>query len=279
MMKRTLGKCTIAFTAATLNLAIVFPSFAGVASQNLIYGDYQNKTQYEWSAEWWTTFLEAPSVGNPLVSSDSNSANLEHINKPSSPVFFLTGSLDPSIQPINRTVTIPENKAVFFPLYNAFNAESVESGILPSLLCSNISPVTGNILSATLDGVRIPIDGDFTPWRQSCGDQPDSGNFVVNELPGSLLQFLAEDEKTLPYNFVSDGYWLLLTPLTLGEHTVTFGASDSKGETLQDNTYHITAVPVPEPSSILGFLALGTIGAASTLKRKLKPSNSTGKVS
>jgi hypothetical protein len=28
---------------------------------------------------------------------------------------------------------------------------------------------------------------------------------------------------------------------------------------------------VPEPTSTLGLLALGTLGAASTLKRKLKP--------
>jgi hypothetical protein len=35
--------------------------------------------------------------------------------------------------------------------------------------------------------------------------------------------------------------------------------------------------PVPEPSSILSLLALGTLGAASTLKRKLKPSQSTEK--
>ncbi|WP_419546902.1 PEP-CTERM sorting domain-containing protein [Microcystis sp.] len=34
---------------------------------------------------------------------------------------------------------------------------------------------------------------------------------------------------------------------------------------------------VPEPSSILSLLALGTLGAASTLKRKLKPSQSTEK--
>ncbi|WP_260442126.1 PEP-CTERM sorting domain-containing protein [Microcystis aeruginosa] len=36
-------------------------------------------------------------------------------------------------------------------------------------------------------------------------------------------------------------------------------------------------VDVPEPSSILSLLALGTLGAASTLKRKLKPSKSTEK--
>ncbi|AKE65664.1 hypothetical protein MYAER_3326 [Microcystis aeruginosa NIES-2549] len=35
--------------------------------------------------------------------------------------------------------------------------------------------------------------------------------------------------------------------------------------------------PVPEPTSTLGFLALGTLGAASTLKRKLKPSQSIEK--
>ncbi|MFN7908437.1 MAG: PEP-CTERM sorting domain-containing protein, partial [Microcystis sp.] len=34
---------------------------------------------------------------------------------------------------------------------------------------------------------------------------------------------------------------------------------------------------VPEPTSTLSLLALGTLGAASTLKRKLKPSKSTEK--
>ena len=38
-----------------------------------------------------------------------------------------------------------------------------------------------------------------------------------------------------------------------------------------------SSVPVPEPSSTLGFFALGTLGAVSTLKRKLKSSQSTEK--
>jgi hypothetical protein len=42
-------------------------------------------------------------------------------------------------------------------------------------------------------------------------------------------------------------------------------------------TDHSLSAAVPEPSSILSFLALGTLGAASTLKRKLKPSKSTEK--
>jgi hypothetical protein len=36
-------------------------------------------------------------------------------------------------------------------------------------------------------------------------------------------------------------------------------------------------VSVPEPNSLLGLFAIGTLGAASTLKRKLKPSKSAKK--
>ncbi len=46
---------------------------------------------------------------------------------------------------------------------------------------------------------------------------------------------------------------------------------------LDERTINGKCVPVPEPSTILSLLALGTLGAASTLKRKLKPSQSTEK--
>jgi len=39
----------------------------------------------------------------------------------------------------------------------------------------------------------------------------------------------------------------------------------------------LTMKAVPEPNSLLGLVALGTLGAASTLKHKLKPSQSTTK--
>ncbi len=37
-------------------------------------------------------------------------------------------------------------------------------------------------------------------------------------------------------------------------------------------------VPVPEPTSTLSLLALGTLGAGATLKRKLKASKMTEKI-
>jgi hypothetical protein len=53
----------------------------------------------------------------------------------------------------------------------------------------------------------------------------------------------------------------------LNIHTSTFPGGEIRGF-LQ---------PVPEPSSTLGFLTLGTLGAFSTLKRKLKSSKSSEK--
>ena len=53
------------------------------------------------------------------------------------------------------------------------------------------------------------------------------------------------------------------------------GIADSCGSS--NPVAGINFIKVPEPSSILSILALGTLGAASTLKRQLKSSNSTEK--
>jgi hypothetical protein len=43
---------------------------------------------------------------------------------------------------------------------------------------------------------------------------------------------------------------------------------------VNENIDALEAVAVPEPSTFLSLLTLGSLGAASTLKRKLKPSKS-----
>jgi hypothetical protein len=74
---------------------------------------------------------------------------------------------------------------------------------------------------------------------------------------------------------VTDPYLALISStFTIGEkYTFSTGLEISGTVTKE----LITLVPVPEPTSILSLLALGTLGAASTLKRKLKPSQSTEK--
>jgi hypothetical protein len=52
---------------------------------------------------------------------------------------------------------------------------------------------------------------------------------------------------------------------------------DSLGTSNPPVVFARSEQPIPEPTSTLSFLALGTLGAASTLKRKLKKSKSTEK--
>jgi hypothetical protein len=50
----------------------------------------------------------------------------------------------------------------------------------------------------------------------------------------------------------------------------TYTRPDANGDIM----FNFTGVHTPEPTSTLSLLALGTLGAASTIKRKLKPSKS-----
>jgi hypothetical protein len=58
-----------------------------------------------------------------------------------------------------------------------------------------------------------------------------------------------------------------------------FWVSSTDGALLMANSLNFVTkqVSVPEPNSLLGLFAIGTLGAASTLKRKLKSSQSTEK--
>uniref|UniRef100_UPI00343600D6 PEP-CTERM sorting domain-containing protein n=1 Tax=Okeania sp. SIO2F4 TaxID=2607790 RepID=UPI00343600D6 len=54
-----------------------------------------------------------------------------------------------------------------------------------------------------------------------------------------------------------------------------FGPEDSELPVSFSASFSAAPITVPEPTSTLSFFTLGTLGAISTLKRKLKPSKST----
>ena len=72
---------------------------------------------------------------------------------------------------------------------------------------------------------------------------------------------------------ISDSFSTSHPPVHRDFYTFSFDRSMAPSNTV----IRLTGVHVPEPTSTLSLLALGTLGAASTLKRKLKSSKSTGK--
>ncbi len=102
-----------------------------------------------------------------------------------------------------------------------------------------------------------------------------SAQINEGELPMSPGQILFGDG--LVDSFLAEIYTIVRShgPVIPGqeeEQTTTFngGCPPNNCEDIQFTIFR--AVSVSEPTSPLGFLALGTLGAASTLKRKLKPS-------
>lgn len=118
---------------------------------------------------------------------------------------------------------------------------------------------------------------DFTVNRllvRTNRNQLDFNTFDINN--PDLLSW--DFELTNPFTLVVGESFVLpintLTPGLFSQFWVDVIGNTSGARVLDTGEHEH---PVPEPSSILGLLALGTLGARSALKRKLKPSKSTEK--
>ena len=68
----------------------------------------------QWAADWWNWALSIPAEINPAADpTGTNAAVGQH-----GPVWFLAGAVGSGPLAVTRTVTIPEGKALFFPIVN-----------------------------------------------------------------------------------------------------------------------------------------------------------------
>lgn len=219
------------------------PSSAGVLEPG---ASFAGQTLNEWTADWWKSVLETPFTENPVVEADANGTLTTAFNDPSAPVFFLTGVLIPDLNPVTRQVTVKEGKGIFFPLINTVNILDPSNPQTVEELRTQAAEFIDltESLFATIDGVEV---SNLFNYRQLSPTfdvtLPDDNLFGVT--PGVYGPG------------ISDGYWLMVTGLTPGEHTISFGGLADGFS--QNNTYQITVVPVPEPTSV-GFMSLGILG-------------------
>lgn len=208
--------------ARTNQNAIVFPANAHPYGQS--YG--------EWGLAWWEWAFSFDCATNPITDPDGSLQGQGQ----SGPVYFLAGT---GGTPAVRSVTIPAGKAVFFPLICIINDypcpdetfQPAPGQTLEEFLVEGANAFIGSTtsLSATLDGVALT---NLTDYRGSTGLVSFTGNAdLSNCLDGCITG--------TPQDAVSDGYWLMLKPLSPGQHTLHFNAASSYGFSL-DVTYTIT---------------------------------------
>lgn len=193
------------------------------AATNVIEVHTFGATYGEWSARWWQWLLSIPAAVNPIL--DTTGANCAQGQEDD--VWFLAGTFGGTVA---RTCTIPAGTPIFFPLINniAFRPNGQETLLdLRALAAPLIDNVTN--LQATIDGTVIQNLSNF---------RVRSPSFTVIARPHGLLP---PGQLSVPGNtdpLVSDGYWLLLSPLPPGPHVIHFHSES--GGFVVDVTYNLT---------------------------------------
>jgi len=200
------------------------------------------KTYGEWSAEHWKWTYSLPADAHPLTDTADVSTGQ------SGPVWFLGGTWAPTtdldgnlVGIADREVTVPTGKALFFPIVDAEASEAEGNGTTEAELRA-----TANFLADNAIGLSCTIDGkvveDLSAYRV------ESPLFTFGPLPENNLLGLPEVTTTPA---VSDGYFVMLAPLSVGEHVIHFtGAlvftAEEDGFDFSfslDITYRITVSP------------------------------------
>jgi hypothetical protein len=167
------------------------------------------------SVKWWKWLLSIPQNSNPII--DDNPCDV----KQKGSFFYLVGTFGGTAE---RNCTIQKDKAIFFPIVNVIatldpTPEFNTINKLKKQAALYIDQATD--LKASVDGVDIQN-------LQALRAQSPPFKVQDNLTPDGLL------------TGVSDGYWVPLKPLSVGEHLIHFAAKVPPFNFETDVTYHLT---------------------------------------
>jgi hypothetical protein len=226
-----------------IGLALIMSSraFADTDFQKKEFEEFKFFKQL--TAEWWQWALSIPTPVNPQLDATGDNGVVGQRGS----VWFLAGAFD-GFQggTVTRTLSVPEGKALFFPVIN--DIEINTPGVCGSppnnvsvreLRDTAASHISGAInLSVTLDGktikdlrrvksevfeVALPEDNVF--------DSPCAG--------------LGGVKAGIYSPAVDEGFYVLLDPLSVGPpHTLHFHAENPSQAVFEDITYILNVMPV-----------------------------------
>jgi hypothetical protein len=173
------------------------------------------KTYGEWSAEWWKWAYSLPVNQNPFF---DETGCAHGANGQSGPVWFLTGVINVS-GTAERDCTLPAGKALFFPILN-FECDNLCPPISPPL----DAPALAALCKGFMDGAtNLACEVDGVPIQDLPSYRVTSPTFSVTFPENNVFQLFGCDVPAGTYSpFVSDGVFLLLRPLSAGQHTIHF---------------------------------------------------------
>lgn len=240
------------FRTATLAVLLVVAGAGSAPATGLKVGTTAGNGYDDWAGRWWQWMTSIPVAINP----QNNDGAVDCTLGQQGPVWFLAGA--PAGVTAERFCAVKKNRPLFFPVLNSlfFNgpgenltvAEKREilDGVLNDL-------VPGIFADLGFPGSRacqlfVEIDGQpanyfapvarvqSPPFHLDTGDGP-------NTLPPGIIDPEA----------ITDGFWMMLPPLSAGEHTLHFGGRFCQFDNFDDHplagpvdvTYHLTVTNHP----------------------------------
>jgi hypothetical protein len=238
--------------ALVLALGLLAPATTSAVQASCPLVLPNGKAYEKLAVDWWKWAFSFPVSINPLFDETGAQAYLGNQGN----VFFLAGVINTS-GTATRTITVPAGKPLFFPV---LNVEWENILVRPPYLGGPFTPPARPLtvpelyasadadirltteLHATVDGCPIP---NLFSYRATSA--PFNFRLPAND---NIEQFFGINISGTVAPVVTDGFWLLLAPLPIGEHIINFGGTffgtRLDGTFLNftlDITYHITVTP------------------------------------
>lgn len=228
----------IRFGIAAAAIGVMMPVQMALADGGRDSGDLPALT-----AQWWQWALSIPTGQNPQLDPTGQYCMVGQRG----PVWFLAGVF--SGGPAERTCSVPEGAALFFPVVNSvsINAPNVCGQGPENAAVKDLRQQSKGVIDAVpVDSIKVQVDGKKTPFRRVQSQVfevalPDDNVFDAGcGGPGSV-------PATIYSPAVDDGYYVTLGPLKPGAHTIRFQAEPPPATPPTpptDVTYTLTVVPV-----------------------------------
>jgi hypothetical protein len=203
------------------------------------------QTYGQWSARWWQYAFQQTDL------------NICAPDKPGSRVTFLAGTTGGSA---TRSCTVSVGKAIMFPVFNAewsvveAQAQQQTTPGQSCLLPGQPNGTSDAALQAcataqanhALDSdATLKADVDRVTLQRLTNYRAVSPPFNFTSVPGNPLGVC--QPAGCDSHAVADGFWIILTPLRPGPHTIHFAATVPFPELNftfnTDTTYHLTVQP------------------------------------
>ncbi len=219
---------SVVMVAALLTLGLVSHGLA-VGNSNPgvlpIGSNAYGRSYGEWTAEWWKWITAIPFAENPMFDETGDFCD---IGQPGE-VWFLASTF--GFGEWVRECEVPAGKALFFPIVPAVFWVP-EDGLTEAAVRAGANAAMDGVttLECTVDGV--PLE-DLFDYRA------ESPAFT---LPDTLLVDFGFDPGDR-FPAVADGFWILLAPLSRGEHEIHFHMEITEGPfegSEHDVTYLLT---------------------------------------